>query len=112
MDIDCDGAQSEGNGDCKSSNDTQGQTTFSSIVAGYGKGISDVDAYIHSYVVLGNQGSKDGYVNYDPQSAGIQPLSIVAVVCGDKLVRIHLIFHPYVSLFILTILPLDLRCVG
>ncbi|KAJ2969536.1 hypothetical protein NQ176_g8611 [Zarea fungicola] len=86
MDIDCDGHQSEGNGDCQSSGDTQGQTTFSDTVASYGKGIDDVDAYIHSYVVLGNQGSKDGYVEFDPQSVGIEPLSLVAVVCGDQLI--------------------------
>lgn len=87
MDIDCDGTLGSGNGDCDSSGDTQDQTTFGDTVASYNKGISDLNAYVHSYVVLGNQGTKDGYVNYDPQSAGIEPLSIVAVVCGDKMVK-------------------------
>lgn len=86
MDIDCDGHLGQGNGDCDSSGDTQGQTTFGDTVASYGKGINDLNAYVHSYVVLGNQGSGDGYVEYDPQGDGVEPLSVVAVVCGDKMV--------------------------
>ncbi|KAJ2983368.1 hypothetical protein NQ176_g739 [Zarea fungicola] len=86
MDIDCDGALGTGDGSCDSSTDTQGQTTFGDTVASYNKGISDLNAYIHSFVVLGNQGSKNGYIEFDPQSVGIEPLSIVAVVCGDKLI--------------------------
>lgn len=85
MDIDCDGHQSKGNGDCASSGDTQSQTTWKDIVKGYKKGIDDVDAYIHSYVVLGNDGSKNGYVTFDPRKYGVEPLSVVAVVCGDKM---------------------------
>lgn len=84
MDIDCDGAQGKGNGDCDSSGDTQPQTTFQDEVKKYG--IKDLNAYVHSYVVLGNDGSKKGYVTFDPQKYGIEPLSIVAVVCGDKMV--------------------------
>lgn len=86
MDIDCDGAQSGGDGSCDSSGDTQAETTFKDTVAGYGRGINDLDAYIHSYVVLGNDGSKNGYISFKPESYGVEPLSLVAVVCGDKLV--------------------------
>ncbi len=86
MDIDCDGALGEGDGSCDSSQDTQSQTTFKDTVASYGKGIEDLNAYVHSYVVLGNDGSAPGYVTFDPQQYGIEPLSIVAVVCGDKMV--------------------------
>lgn len=86
MDIDCDGALGQGNGDCESSRDTQSQTTFGGTVKSYNKGIKDLNAYVHSYVVLGNEGSTNGYVNFNPQSYGIEPLSIVAVVCGDKMV--------------------------
>lgn len=86
MDIDCDGKLGSGNGDCDSSGDTQGQTTFGDTVVSYNKGVSDLNAYVHSYVVLGNQGTKDGYVEFDPQSVGVEPLSVVAVVCGDKMV--------------------------
>lgn len=44
-------------------------------------GIPDLDANIHSYVVLGTD-------NFDPKSFGIQSLSVVAVVCGNKMVFI------------------------
>lgn len=90
MDIDCDGALGEGDGSCDSSGDTQGETTFKEIVGGYDQGIDDLNAYVHSYVVLGNEGKKNGYIEFDPQSVGVEPLSIVAVVCGDKLVRLNL----------------------
>ncbi|KAH0524326.1 hypothetical protein TsFJ059_006854 [Trichoderma semiorbis] len=85
MDIDCDGALGTGDGSCDSSEDTQGQTSFQSTVAGYKKGIKDLNAYIHSFVVLGNEGSKSGYVTFDPRSVNVQPLSIVAVVCGNQM---------------------------
>ncbi|GJN81804.1 glycoside hydrolase family 75 [Purpureocillium lilacinum] len=85
MDIDCDGALGEGDGSCDSSGDTQPQTTFQETVAGYNKGIKDLNAYIHSFVVLGNDGSKNGYIEFKPEQYGIEPLSTVAVVCGDKM---------------------------
>ena len=87
MDVDCDGAQGGGDGSCDSSQDTQGQTTFEDTVRGYNKGIDNLNAYIHSYVVLGNDGSKSGYITFKPESYGVEPLSLVAVVCGDKMVR-------------------------
>lgn len=89
MDIDCDGALGEGDGSCDSSGDTQGQTSFKDIVGGYDQGIEDLNAYVHSYVVLGNEGKKHGYIEFDPRSVGVEPLSIVAVVCGDKLVSLN-----------------------
>lgn len=86
MDIDCDGALGDGDGSCDSSTDTQGQTTFQETVSGYGKGVDDLNAYVHSYVVLGNDGDKSGYINFKPEQYGVEPLSIVAVVCGDQMV--------------------------
>lgn len=86
MDIDCDGALEDGDGSCDSSNDTQGQTTFQADIEGYGKGIKDLNAYVHSYVVLGNDGSKRDYIIFKPEQYGVEPLSIVAVVCGNKMV--------------------------
>ncbi|OTA00985.1 GH75 protein [Trichoderma parareesei] len=85
MDIDCDGALGTGDGSCDSSQDTQSETSFKDTVASYKKGIKDLNAYVHSFVVLGNEGSKSGYVNFDPQSVGVEPLSIVAVVCGNQM---------------------------
>lgn len=86
MDIGCDGALGDGDGSCDSSNDTQGQTTFQEDVERYGKGVKDLNAYVHSYVVLGIDGSKDGYITFKPEQYGVEPLSIVAVVCGEKMV--------------------------
>lgn len=89
MDIDCDGALGDGDGSCDSSDDTQPQTRFQDTVAGYHKGVDDLNAYVHSYIVLGNEGKSNGYISFDPQSYGVEPLSIVGVVCGDKMVCIQ-----------------------
>ncbi|KAF7178954.1 hypothetical protein CNMCM7691_007778 [Aspergillus felis] len=83
MDIDCDGEQSSGDGRCKSSTDTQGQTRWGlRHLEKYG--VRDLNANIHPYVVLGNEGSYSP--TFDPRTVGVEPLSIVAVVCGDELV--------------------------
>ncbi|PNP45152.1 hypothetical protein TGAMA5MH_03203 [Trichoderma gamsii] len=85
MDIDCDGALGTGDGSCDSSQDTQGETAFKDTITSYKAGVKDLNAYIHSYVVLGNEGSKSGYVTFEPESVGVDPLSLVAVVCGNKM---------------------------
>ncbi|KAK6865258.1 Glycoside hydrolase family 75 [Apiospora arundinis] len=88
MDIDCDGRQGgpADDGRCGKSQDTQSITSFADTVRGYNKGISDLDAKIHPYVVFGNSGSKSGWKTFDPKAHGIQPLSVMAVVCGNKLI--------------------------
>lgn len=88
MDIDCDGAQGgpADDGRCGSSGDTQSITSFADTVASYNKGIDDVNANVHPYVVFGNAGSKAGWKTFDPQAYGVRPLSLMAVVCGNKLV--------------------------
>ncbi|KAK1761600.1 family 75 glycoside hydrolase [Echria macrotheca] len=88
MDIDCDGAQggSADDGRCGASTDTQSITAFQQTVRQYGKGIRDLNANVHPYVVFGNTGSKPGWESFDPQQYGIEPLSVMAVVCGDQLV--------------------------
>ncbi|KAK3320270.1 fungal chitosanase of glycosyl hydrolase group 75-domain-containing protein [Cercophora scortea] len=88
MDIDCDGTQGgpADDGRCGSSGDTQSITSFQDTVAGYNKGINDLNANVHPYVVFGNEGSKSGWKTFNPQNYGIKPLSIMAVVCGDKLI--------------------------
>ncbi|KAK6081981.1 hypothetical protein SCUP515_02760 [Seiridium cupressi] len=84
MDIDCDGTQGGAGDDgrCGSSSDTQSQTSFEDTVAAYNKGIKDLNANVHPYVVFGNTGKKPGYANFDPQSHGIEPLSLMAVIYG------------------------------
>lgn len=88
MDVDCDGAQGghADDGRCGSSHDTQSVTSFQSTVERYGKGIHDLNANVHPYVVFGNTGTRHGWKTFDPQEYGIEPLSVIAVVCGDKLV--------------------------
>ncbi|KAF9877999.1 zn 2cys6 transcription factor [Colletotrichum karsti] len=83
MDIDCDGAQTSGDGRCQFSTDTQSQTTFMDTLGTYGKG--DLNSYIHPYVVFGNSGTKSGWPNFDPQEHGVEPLSIMAVVCNNSM---------------------------
>ncbi|KAI1769332.1 glycoside hydrolase family 75 protein [Hypoxylon sp. FL1150] len=88
MDIDCDGTQGSAadDGRCGNSGDTQSITSFADTVKGYGEGVDDLDANIHPYVVFGNVGSKPGYTSFDPQKYGIEPLSVIAVVCNNKVI--------------------------
>jgi hypothetical protein len=88
MDVDCDGDQSDhGDGRCGNSNDTQSTTAFEYQVKQYSdQKVSDLNANFIPYVVFGNFGSKKGYTNFHPQQHGLKPLSVMAVVCGDKLV--------------------------
>lgn len=79
MDVDCDGAN-QGAGDCANDPTGQSQTAFQDRVRAHG--IADLDANVHPYVVFGNDGPK-----FDPQQYGMEPLSVMAVVCGGKLVR-------------------------
>lgn len=72
-----------------SSSDTQAHTSFEDTVAGYKKGVSGLNAFVHTYVVFGNVGTNAGFVNYDPRADGVRELSLMAVVCGNgKMVRL------------------------
>ncbi|KAH8690297.1 chitosanase [Talaromyces proteolyticus] len=83
MDIDCDGDQDGLDSRCDSSGDTQPDTAFKDQVnSDYG--ISDLRADIHPYVVLGNYG--DYSPTFHPEDVGIKPLSLVAVLCNNKLI--------------------------
>ncbi|KAM0250697.1 hypothetical protein ACHAQJ_008531 [Trichoderma viride] len=88
MDIDCDGIQGgpADDGRCGDSGDTQDITAFADTVRSYGSGQSDLSANAQPYVVFGNEGSRAGWKTFDPQSVGVEPLSVMAVVCGDSLV--------------------------
>lgn len=90
VDIDCDGA-GMGTGDCGNDPSGQSMTAFKDLVQEYSNGaIDDLNTHIHNFVVLGNDNSADegdGGEAFDPTAdADIQPLSVVAVVCGEKLV--------------------------
>lgn len=99
MDIDCDGAQGgpADDGRCGDSGDTQSITSFADTVRAYNKGIADLYANVHPYVVFGNSGTKSGYKNFDPQNYGVHPLSLMAVVCGNKLVGFLTPFFLFIS---------------
>ncbi|BGP11477.1 hypothetical protein JCM10049v2_007384 [Rhodotorula toruloides] len=68
MDVDCDGSNKKG--PCSNDGSFQGQTAFQD------KSGKDIDA---QYVVI------DQDKDFDPTKFGVQPLSVVAVVCGGKL---------------------------
>lgn len=84
MDTDCDGADNTA-GDCGNDQTGQSQTSFQDLAQSYG--ISDLNANIHSYVVFGNEGSRP---SFNPQAHGIKPLSVMAVVCDNQVVRLVL----------------------
>ncbi|OHE92055.1 fungal chitosanase [Colletotrichum orchidophilum] len=85
MDVDCDGEQAGGDGRCGSSTDTQSETTFHDELRGYGTGRRDLNASVHTYVVFGNEGTKSGWPTFDPAKHGVKPLSVMAVICNNKL---------------------------
>ncbi|KAI4598241.1 hypothetical protein KJ359_003125 [Pestalotiopsis sp. 9143b] len=153
MDVDCDGAPQRGDendGRCPRSSRRSNPTAFRDLVQSYGKGIEDLDPYVHSFVVFGNDddsadrdesgsggpghpghggggpgsggpgggghgggpGSgghggggggwggghgggghggaiRDAALTFDPKKYGIKPLSVMAVVCDNKMVRIQ-----------------------
>lgn len=88
MDICCDGIQGSpaDDGRCDSDESNLSITAFQWIVESYNVGgQTDLDANIHPYVVFGNTGAP-GWPVFDPQEYGIEPLSVMAVLCGEKLV--------------------------
>ncbi|KAJ5767486.1 hypothetical protein N7533_000069 [Penicillium manginii] len=74
MDVDCDGLNDKG-GDCGADETGQGETAFKDQLSQLG--IEDLDANVHPYVVFGN-------TNFDPQQYGMEPLSVMAVVCNNQ----------------------------
>ncbi|KAG5995875.1 hypothetical protein E4U54_002753 [Claviceps lovelessii] len=88
MDIDCDGIQHgpADDGRCGASSDTQSVTSFADLLRSYRTGQRDLDANAHPYVVFGNGGSRANYPDFDPRKHGVEPLSVMAVVCNNKLI--------------------------
>ncbi|KAL7904435.1 glycoside hydrolase family 75 protein [Trichoderma velutinum] len=75
MDVDCDGADDKA-GDCSNDPTGFGETAFMDTVQSFG--ISDLNANIHPYVVV----NEPPY--FDAQHFGLQPLSVMAVVCNNQ----------------------------
>lgn len=87
MDVCCDGIQDgpADDGRCETDPSLLSITAFQYLVEGYGTGQRDLDANAHPYVVFGNTGDTPGWPTFNPRDHGIEPLSVMAVVCGDKL---------------------------
>lgn len=81
MDVDCDGANNSA-GKCSNDPSGQGVTAFKDEVKKFG--IPDLDANLHPYIVFGNE---EHSPQFKPQKYGMEPLSVMAVVCNGKLVR-------------------------
>ena len=101
MNVDCDGANNI-IGRCDNDPSGQDQTAFQDTLQSFG--IPDLNANIHSYVVFGNDGDSP---TFDPSTAGMQPLSVMAVVCGDNLVSLQpaFVYHSRLSAVIAYLLP-------
>jgi chitosanase len=89
MDIDCDGA-GKGQGGCSNGQSGLGETSFQSQLQDLTKGaVKDLDSNKHTFVVLSNfvtiDASGDTRKPFDIESVGVEPLSIVAIVCGDQM---------------------------
>lgn len=87
MDICCDGIQGSpaDDGRCESSPTTQSITAFQWIIESYGTNQTDLDANVHPYIVFGNVGDSPDWPSFDPQAYGIEPLSVMAVICNNTL---------------------------
>jgi len=84
MEIDCDGVGSS----CSDDPSSQPTTAFADTVGKFG--ISDLNTFIHPWVVFGNDGTNP---SFDPQEFGMEPLSIMAVVCNIQLVCRSIAYH-------------------
>ncbi|OGM46668.1 chitosanase [Aspergillus bombycis] len=82
MDVDCDGANRHA-GKCSNDHSGQGETRWKDEVQKLG--IDDLDANIHPYVVFGNENDDGDDPEFDPRKHGMEPLSVMAVVCNKKL---------------------------
>lgn len=83
MDVDCDGIDRRA-GPCADDTTGQDETSFRKTARKYN--IPDLNSSVHSYVVFGNQDAKP---TFDPRKAGMEPLSVMAVVCNDQLVSLR-----------------------
>lgn len=87
MDIDCDGRiDRNDDGRCGNDHSTQSTTAMKRYVAAYKNSVADLNPFVHDYVVFGNTGEKPGWITFDPREYGMEPLSLMAVVCNNKLI--------------------------
>jgi len=66
--------------------DSQTETVVKDTVASNKTGVKDLNAFVLPCVVFGNVGKKNNYEEFKPDGHGVKPLSVMAVVRGDKMV--------------------------
>jgi chitosanase len=88
MDIDCDGVSRQPNsGRCGVNPTDQGVTAMRDTIRGYAiTGLTDLDTYVHPYVVFGNSGTNPHNVPFEPRDVGVLPLSIMLIVTPTVMV--------------------------
>jgi hypothetical protein len=95
MDVDCDRVRGSWADDSRCqyalSPDAQNKTSFCNVLADYGRDVTDLNPYVHPYIVFGNSFSAKnitGWRTFDPARYGMQPLSVMAIICngGDTVV--------------------------
>lgn len=107
MDIDCDGVDNSV-GKCGDDPSGQSQTSFKSTAQSYN--LPDLNSSIHGYVVFGNEGENP---SFDPRKAGMEPLSVMAVICNNNLASSESLAWIYLLVGYLLILGgLVLRSLG
>lgn len=89
MDIDCDGANRK-SGKCANDPTGQGTTAFQSEVQALNVGLKDLDSNLHPYVVFGNE---EHSPEFKPKDHGMEPLSVMAVVCNNQVVSAVITSH-------------------
>ncbi|KAI8959474.1 glycoside hydrolase family 75 protein [Daldinia sp. FL1419] len=87
MDIDCDGLITKNDdGRCDNAHSVQNMTAMRGYISTYKNGVPDLNPFVHDYVVFGNTGKKPEWVTFNPRDWGMKPLSVMAIVCNDKLI--------------------------
>jgi hypothetical protein len=82
-------------------------TSFLETLRSRAPGLSDLNPDVHPYVVFGTNGDNLRSMSFDPRVVGIMPLSIMAVVCDDKLVSLTV--HSRTNLSTKAALPIILN---
>ncbi|TQV96061.1 hypothetical protein V2A60_003491 [Cordyceps javanica] len=88
MDVDCEGAQGgpQDGGRCDAFTDTQETTALKWVIEGYDVGVRDLSPHEHGLLVFGNPGTKPGSETFSPRDVGVEPASLMAVICRYQLI--------------------------
>lgn len=97
MDIDCDGVSRQPNsGRCGVNPTDQSVTAMRDTIRGYAiTGLTDLDTYVHPYVVFGNSGTNPHNVPFEPRDVGVLPLSIMLIVTPTVMASLTFLCSKY-----------------